>query len=249
MRPTVVLVLRGDDEFSATLRESGCEVLNLELIRTEPVDDPGKLREKLAQMADLDGLFFTSPVAATIFLESLRTTGAELGGKIYVLGERTKKVFENAGLDVEYKNDANTAEELIDLFGDAEFKGKRFLFVRGDKSMGTVPALLDGKAAIEEMIVYRTVANVPDSALVAEIKRRLHEGEIDWMCFFSPSGIDNFLSVIGPEDAREIRTAVIGNTTGRKAKEAGFNVAFISSRASADSFATGLVEYIKSIEQ
>lgn len=249
MRPPVVLVLRGDDEFSATLRGNGFEVVNLELIRTEPVDDPGKLRDKLTQIADLDGLFFTSPVAATIFLEALRTTGANVGGKIYVLGRRTKEVFENAGLDVEYQNDANTAEDLIDLFGEAEFKGKRLLFVRGDKSMGTIPALLDGKAAMEEMIVYRTLANVPDPPIVAEIRRRLHKGEIDWMCFFSPSGIDNFLSVIGAEDARETRTAVIGNTTGRKAKEAGFKVAFISPHASADSFATGLVEYIKSIEQ
>jgi uroporphyrinogen-III synthase len=197
MRPPVVLVLRGDDEFSATLRGNGCEVVNLELIRTEPVDDPGKLRDKLTQIADLDGLFFTSPVAATIFLEALRTAGANVGGKIYVLGRRTKEVFENAGLDVEYKNDANTAEDLIDLFGEAEFKGKRLLFVRGDKSMGTIPALLDGKAAMEEMIVYRTLANVPDPPIVAEIRRRLHESEIDWMCFFSPSGIENFLSAVG----------------------------------------------------
>src|SRR5260221_14329457 len=116
MRRPVVLVLRAKDAFSGRLRENGCEVINLELIKTEPVNDRGELDSLFANIGDLDGFFFTSPVAATVFLDGMRRRDRLVSDTIYVLGERTKKVFENAGVKVEYRENANTAEELISSF-------------------------------------------------------------------------------------------------------------------------------------
>ena len=247
MKPPVILVLRGDDAFSVKLRENGFEVLNLELIKPEPLDDLGELRERLAELDNFDGLFFTSPVAATIFVDESNRLGQQFFGKIYVLGERTKTIFENAGEKVEYGIDTNTAEEMIESFGEAEFAGKRLLFVRGDKSMRTIPELLDGKASVEELVVYRTVENPHAEEVTADIRTRLDDNEIDWVCFFSPSAVETFVKAFERIDFDGIKMAAIGQTTARRAKEAGLKVEFISNRASAEIFAAGLMGYIKNI--
>lgn len=241
MRRSVVLVLRTDDAFSNRLRESGCEVINLELIRTEPVNDRGELDSLFANIIGLDGFFFTSPVAATVFLDGLSHRGLHVSGKIYVLGERTKRAFEDAGLEVEYRVNANTAEELIGSFDAAEFAGKRLLFVRGDKSMRTIPELLGSTAEVIEAVVYRTVVNTLDPETVNEIARLIRNQEIEWACFFSPSAVEGFISAFSLDGLGGLKAAVIGETTARKVKEYGFTVGYVSTRATAADFAEGLI--------
>lgn len=248
MRRPVVLVLRADDTFSARLREGGFEVINCELIKTEAVDDLGELQNKLADIGKFDGICFTSPAAATVFLREFHIAGHSFPRRIYVLGERTKRVFENSGINVEYNHDVNNAEELIASFDGTEFAGKRLLFVRGDKSMRTIPELLKGRAEVDEVVVYRTMENDLEAGAVNEIRRRLRSGEVGWICFFSPSAVDSFRKFFDLEDLEGVKTAAIGQTTAQRGKESGLNADFISPRAGAQDFAAGLIEYIKSID-
>src|SRR5687768_2106179 len=101
MQKTVVLVLRGRDAFSDKLIESGCEVVNLELLAIEPVE-----LELDDSISELDGLFFTSPHAANAFRAASGNAFKEYKGDIYVLGARTKNVFESAGITVRYQSEA-----------------------------------------------------------------------------------------------------------------------------------------------
>ncbi len=241
-----ILVLRSDDAFSSRLRESGFEVVNLELIEIVPVEDTAEVEERLATLDGMDGLIFTSPYAAKVFLAAVQRAGHAFPANAYVLGERTKRVFENAGISVNYRPDANTAAEMIASFGEEEFAGKHMLFVRGDRSMRTIPELLAGKADIDELVVYRTIDRVPDEGTVAAIKARLKSNEIAWSCFFSPSAVDVFCRVFAVEEFGSLRTAAIGTTTALRAKEAGLNISFVSQRARAYDFAAELIEYIKS---
>ena len=244
MRLPAVLVLRGEDAFSGRLRQHGCEVINLELIKTEPINDRGELDSLFANVADLDGFFFTSPVAATVFVDGLSQRGLHISGKIHVLGERTKRVFENAGVKVEYNDHANTAEELIGSFDPAAFAGKRFLFVRGDRSMRTIPELLGNVAQITEAVVYRTIDTTPDPGIVNAIRRSLRNREIEWACFFSPSAVESFVTIFGSNDLSRVKTAAIGETTANKVKESGLTVDYVSPRATTADFADGLIEHI-----
>ena len=248
MKPPVILVLRDDERFSSLLWESGCEVISLKLIETVPVDVQGELKTTLAHIEDYDGLFFTSPAAAEVFVRELKAVGTRPRGKIYVLGERTKGVFENAGVDVVSRSSANTAYELIESFDISEFAGKRLLFVRGDKSMRTIPELLGGVATVDEVVAYKSVEKLPDENTIATLKARFHNGEIDWICFFSPSGVDSFRNYFELEDVGRPKVAVIGDTTAGRVRETGIGVDFISHRATADDFAAGLIEHIKSFE-
>lgn len=242
---SAILVLRSNDAFSARLRETGREVINLELITIKPIDDTTEIDRELEEVENFDGLFFTSPSAATAFLSAMKRTGRVLSACPYVLGERTKTIFQDAGISVNFAAGANTAAEMIAAFGEAEFAGKRLLFVRGDRSMRTIPELLAGKAEVEEMVVYRTLDRPPDAELASDLSERLRSGEIGWACFFSPSAIDVFCRVFKTAELGSVRIAAIGSTTALKAREGGLNMGFVSQRARAVDFANELIEHIK----
>jgi uroporphyrinogen III methyltransferase/synthase len=241
-----VLVVREFDKFSSRLKENGFEVVNFPAIQTLPLENLSELDEKLETIDKYDGLFFTSPQAAEIFLQ--RKPKAGFSGKIYVLGNRTKLLFENASFETVSRAAANTAEEFINSFERGEFAGKKFLFPRGDKSLRAIPELLKTIAQIDEIVVYRTIENAVDEITIDEIREKMRRGEFAWICFFSPSGIESFLKTFGEKSPDEIKIAAIGATTAKKAAAKNLKVEFISPKASAENFAFGLIEYIKNIE-
>ena len=243
---TAILVIRSDDRFSSALRGAGFEVVDLELIETRPVEDLAPLREKTAKLSKYDGLFFTSPAAAEIFVKERNGTNG-FHGNVYALGWRAKSVLKSAGLDVISPVGANTAEEMLSELGDDEFAGKRFLFVRGERSLRTIPESLNGRAVVDEVAVYKTVTPDIDPAKIAGLRLRLSNGEFDLVFFFSPSGVERFDELFDVA-ARNAKAAAIGTTTGDAAKKAGFRVEVVSSRSNADDFADGLIEHIKNIE-
>jgi len=234
------LVIRRDGRFSTLLRDAGFDVINLELIRTEPVDDLSELDKSLAHLKEYEGLFFTSPNSASIFVERLKATNLVFAGKVYALGSRAATVLEQAGLKVVHVPEANTASELLAALGDTEFSGRKFLFVRGERSMRTIPEMLGKISTVDEIVVYRTIENQKDEAAVQLIRQRLNAGEVDWVCFFSPSGVESFVDLFGLEVPAP-KAAVIGETTAKRAREAGLDVRYLSPRSDAADFAKGLI--------
>lgn len=245
MRRPAILVTRPDDSFSQTLRENGFEVVNLELIKTVPVDDRTELVETVKRLGEYDGVFITSLVAAEIFVECLKSEGSTYSGNVYVLGGRSRESLSGHNLTLVYDEAANTARDLIDSFGETELAGKKLLFVRGDRSVRTIPQMLEGTARIDELIVYRTLDSTPDAGLVKAVKDRLNNNEIERVCFFSPSGVKGFIKIFGAEDISSIKGSAIGETTAASARELGINIEFISQRAAAEDFAAGLAAFLK----
>jgi uroporphyrinogen-III synthase len=245
MRRTAILVVRQEGRFSEVLRKNGCEVINLELIRTEPVNDLSEFIETVKKIGRYDGIFLTSPAAAKIFLHHLTLVGGTFYGRVYILGERSKAVLDGSGLNVISSPAANTAQGLIESFDEADFAGKNLLFIRGDRSVSTIPEMLGGIASVNEIVVYKSVQISPGDSVIENLKSRMKTNEIDWACFFSPSGIDGFMAHFGGEDLEKVKAAAIGETTARQANKAGLDVAFISERSNAKDFAAGFAAYIK----
>jgi uroporphyrinogen-III synthase len=236
-----ILVIRRADRFSAILQESGFDTINLELVETHLLEDLSDLRSRLTSVR-YDGLFFTSPIAAEAFVK----IKAELNGlrsKAYVLGKRSREVLRDSPLELCYVDEANTADEMIDGFDAGEFTGKRFLFVRGDRSLRTIPEKLKDIAGVDEVVVYLTRPRAIAESLKNTIEARLSRGEIGWTCFFSPSGVDEYLRRFG-ETARNTAAAVIGSTTAEAARRADLTVKFVSPVAEAEGFARSLIEHI-----
>lgn len=248
MKRPAVLVVRSNGRFSEALREMGCEVTNLELIRTEPVNDLSELVKTVRRINDYDGIFLTSPAAAEIFLRHQKAEGRRFTGKVYVLGERARAILDGSGMKLVSMTDANTAQDLILSINEADLTNKNLLFVCGDRSIRTIPEMLGGIARVDELVVYRTVENSLDDGVIEGVKARLKTNDIGWACFFSPSGVDSFMGRFGNVDLENVRAAAIGETTARRAGEVGLHVAFISERSNAEDFAAGFAAYIKNIE-
>ncbi len=248
MKKPLVLVVREFDKFSSSLTKNGFEVINFPAILILPVKDFSELSGKIDLLENYNGLFFTSPKAAEVFLQSFGNKETGFRGKVYVLGNRTKLLFENTNFEIVFRREANTAEEFINSFNEGEFAGKKILFFKGDKSLRTVPELLKDQAIVDEIVVYRTIENTIDQTLKNEIGDRLSKNEIDWICFFSPSGVENFVKTFGKFSLGGIKIAAIGTTTAKKAAENNLKIEFVSSKANAEDFAFELIDYIKNIE-
>ena len=243
---TNILVIRKDDRFSTSLREAGFNVVNIELIETRPLEDLSELRDKLAKLSEYDGLFFTSPIAAEIFVNERNGSNGFYGG-VYALGGRAAAVLKSAGLEVRSPLTANSAEEMLSGISRDELQGKRFLFVCGDKSLRTIPNTLSDIAVVDEVAVYKTEPTVIYDETIHSFRSRLVNGDFELACFFSPSGVLRFAELFG-DAAQNVNSAVIGSTTADAATQAGLKIKFISPRSNADDFARGLIEHIKNIE-
>jgi uroporphyrinogen-III synthase len=248
LKKSLVLVVREFDKFSYLFKENGFEVVNFPAIQTLPFEDFGGLKEKIDSLKNYDGLFFTSPKAAEVFLQNFENKENDFHGKIYVLGNRTKLLFENTNFEIAFRADANTAEEFINSFDKGEFANKKFLFLRGDKSLRTVPELLKDQSTVDEIVIYRTIENTIDETLKDEIGKRLLKNEIDWICFFSPTGIESFIKTFGELSQNDVKVAAIGTTTAKKAADNNLKIEFVSSKANAEDFAFELIDFIKDIE-
>ena len=232
-----VIVVRRDDNFSQMLRDAGVEVVNLELVGTVVREDLSEFENLISRLDGYDGVFFTSPVAAQVFVDKV---SPPVRPKLYALGKRSIAVLEDAGFEVNKTPHANTAEEMLAGFDKTEFAGKKLLFVRGEQSMRTIPETLAGVAKIDEVAVYRTIKIEPTvSNEEDDVRDRLASGEIEWTCFFSPSGVEAFENRFG---AADVKVGAIGETTAARARELGFAVDLIASRATNETFARELIE-------
>ena len=245
IKERLILVLRENCEFSRELREQGFEVHNLPMIETRKVSDLSRFRELLAEIERFDHVFLTSRASAGVLVDELTPELIAKLPPVYVLGGRARTVLEKQGIAVEYKDTANTADELLDMIGVSSFTGKSILFIRGEKSLRTIPERLGSVANVVEAVVYETVdARVENDEAV----ERLRAGQVGWLCFFSPSAVESFEKRKFANGGNGPKVAVIGETTASIARSLGFSVEFISDRATAIDFAKGLARHIKGIE-
>jgi uroporphyrinogen-III synthase len=236
-----VLLLRKDTEFSGILRSAGCAVTELQLISTEPLEDLGELFQSVEKPDQYDGAIFTSEASAHIFIKAVNDRLKSFNGRIYVLGARANAMFADAGLDTVFDRNVNTVDEMIDKLGSGLY-GKRFLYVRGERSLRKVPDRLRGRSVVDEVIVYRTVVSRPAQQERDAISNQLSRGEIKWLCFFSPSAVDAFYEIFGQVESA--RAAAIGITTAKRAEELGFTIGFVSPSSSSSEFASAFASHL-----
>lgn len=240
-----ILVIREKDVFSSILIEQGFSVTNFPTIKTEPLSDLSELENHLAKIETFDGIFVTSAKATKIVLAKLNEMRKTFYGKFFVLGKRSDDLLKKSGYKTFFSEQATTANELLELIPKEELKNKRFLFPRGTRSLQTVPEMLGGLAEVVETIIYQTIeAEASDKKLI-EIKENFSRGKIAAICFFSPSGVENFLEKFGNFSQGEIKIAAIGKTTARFAESRNLRTDFVSAKTTAKGFALELINYLR----
>ena len=241
-RSSRILVLREDGPFSQLLRDRGYDVVNMPLIGTRRAADLSRLKEFLVFPERFAGIFVTSIIAAEVLAEELEEVPLDKVPTIYVHGARSRELLGGRGFRLEFRESANTVNDLIDKFGLSRFSRQRLLYVRGDKSLRAVPDRLGAVAKVDEVVVYETVEVPVDPAV---LEKSGHPAEFDWLCFFSPSAVESYVNRGFVTDGLVPRIAVIGETTGQAVLSSGFKVDYISQGVSQAEFAEGLARHIK----
>lgn len=214
-------------------------------MQTVPLEDLSDFDAKLEKLKNYDGIFLTSAPAAEIFRRRLREKKIGFGGKIYILGKRSFDVLKGENLDSVFFETANTAREMLEQIAPEDLTDKKFLFVRGEKSLRVVPEFLAKIAAIDETIVYRTEKSAIEKDEINETREKLKNGEILCACFFSPSGAASFSEQFGAQILNRTKIVAIGKTTAEFLERQNLKIDFVSPRATAEDFAGSLIERLK----
>jgi uroporphyrinogen-III synthase len=238
-----ILVIRESDVFSRILAENNYEIINLPLIETKVLDDLSEFKAALESIESYDGVFLTSAKAAEIFRAHLM---GNFHGRVYVLGKRSHEILKDANFNLRFDETANTTREMMENIAPEELEGKKFLFVRGEKSLRIVPDFLSKTAAVDEAIVYETQTVAVEIDRKNSLREKFETGEIAAVCFFSPSAAAVFLEQFEAEIPHQTIIAAIGKTTAEFFERRDLQVSFVSSKATAEDFAVELVKYLTS---
>lgn len=240
-----ILVVREPDDFSRILTEKGFQIVNLPMIETKRLENLRDFENRLDEIEIYDGIFLTSRHAARILADKLREKRVNYKGKVYILGSRSFETLKDENLDLVYDENANSAREMLESIELENLKSKRFLFVRGEKSLGVVPDFLKKFAVVDESVVYETGKIEIAAEKIKEIGVHFENGEIAAACFFSPSAAESFLEQFGATVLHQTVIATIGQTTAEFFERRNLKVGFVSPKASAENFASELIEYLR----
>lgn len=233
-----VLVIRKFDNFSRILTEKGFSIINCPTIETVAYENSLKETGEFSPL-NYDGIFLTSQKATEIAYRKIFSK-KNYSGTVYVLGKSSFEILKDKNLLLSFDGTANTAQEMLERIPPAELKGKRFLFIRGEKSLGTVRNFLEKIAVVDERIVYETRNFAVDESLKNEILAK----EITCTCFFSPSGAESFLEQFGKDFFNQTKIAVIGKTTADYFAKQNLKIDFIATKATSEDFAIELADYL-----
>ena len=240
-----VFVIREEGPFDEVLRDSGIEVVNIPSIRTVIEDDLTALHEVLERHSEVDGIFVSSSVSAGVLAEEFDKRGIGFDGTLFVIGESSLDLLKGFVRDV-FKNRAfsSAASLLREIDGSVVQKG-RYLFVRGNRSLGLISQTLGSLVELEEVVVYRT-----ENREIGEDERRslveaAERDERSWLSFFSPSGAESLINQVGADVLSKFHISAIGQTTADFLKMNGIEVNLVAVDPSFEMFAREVCVAVK----
>lgn len=234
-------------ELADAIRALGGEPVAIPTLRVEPVADPAPVDAALDALAGYDVLLFASANAVEHWVARAQGRGraaVAAGQRVACVGNRTAAAAARHGLPVHLVPERRSdAEGLVAAVAGAfPPAGRRFLLPRSEIGRDALPeALRAAGAHVDAVAVYRSV--VPEDGHEA-LARRLVSGGLDALTFTSPSTVRNFLAMLGPaerEAARRCPAVVIGPTTARALREAGWPPDAVAERPGAAALAEAVV--------
>jgi uroporphyrinogen-III synthase len=221
---------------SSTLRELGCQVIEIPFIEIRKPSSFKPLDTALRNLATYDWLTLTSVNGVEALFERMASKKLEVSAlshlKIAAIGPATKRAIENHGLTVSVTPKEYVAESVVASL-HRRVKGKRVLLVRAKVARDVIPRELRSAGAEVDVIeAYETVT--PESS-----EKRLRavlagKRKPDAITFTSSSTVKNFVGILGLRSARValkkpapnhgVHSASIGPVTSATLREFGLPV-------------------------
>jgi uroporphyrinogen III methyltransferase/synthase len=233
--------------FGELLRAAGARVISFPVIRVAPPETWEKLDEALGRIEDYRWIIFTSANGVAFFFRRLRERGRDIrdlkGIRIAAIGPATASAVEALGIRVDLVPQEFISEGVVKAFAGEDLRGSRVLLPRAAEARDVIP---EGLAALgarcDIATTYRTVRS---DRTASELAPLFADGKVDAITFTSPSTVNNFLGIMGPDFRlpRGVRIACIGPVTAAAARKAGLPVDILQERFTIPGMVSALKSY------
>jgi uroporphyrinogen III methyltransferase/synthase len=230
LREKIVIVTRAaaqSGELCEELNARGARVRLLPLVSFASPENCDALDRALTGIETFDWILFTSVNA----VQAVERRGNELQRSLdsvrklpraAAVGPVTADAAEAAGFSVEYVAADHSGAGLARELGQ-ELRNKNVLLPRSDRANPELPAALRRCGAlVTEVVAYRNLP--PGTTDQEKLHESLRDG-VDSILFYSPSAVENFLALLGPERLGTLQGRVlmvaIGPTTANALSAAG----------------------------
>lgn len=212
------------------LSDLGADCIEAPTIEIVPPESWEPLDTAIKSLSRYDWLVFTSVNGVGTFYQRLFENGLDSRAlcdlHTAAIGPATAQCMQQHGLNTDILPETYQAESVIKAFAHQEMAGKHVLLPRAKEARPILPQELRRMGAtVDEVTSYQT-RSVTDTA--GRLAAALEEGSIDMVTFTSSSTVRNFLSLLPPENSRQllgtISIACIGPITADTAKENGLTV-------------------------
>ena len=235
------------DEMKNLFESAGAELLEMPLIKIEPLSISAEEKMLVKNIEMFDWLILTSANGVHYFVESFNKLSdkQKLPGhlKIAVIGNKTQQKLEEYGYSPDFVNPGNTAEDFSEAFLKHLQKEKQhpdILLALGKLARTVIQDALTDIANCTRIDFYTTV--IPEK-VDPNILKRIEEDRYEMLIFTSPSGIKNFLKISGTQQPEKLRVACIGEITARTAIENNIKPFVVAEKATANGLADAIINY------
>ena len=271
-RVIVTSIRYGSSKLSDSLRELGCDVVEIPCLKIAPIiGGANMLTERLESINDYSWIIFTSRVGVNIFFDYLKELGIDIRKliniKIACVGIETEKEVNKRGITVDYTPAKYNGSALARALSGLVKTGEKLLIPRakdGDKDLTRV--LTEAGILFDDVPIYEKVKD--DKVTLAGLLRYARNDEVSYViarseatkqskdivgsaivengfdlaAFTSPSAVKAFAEISENMDFSKIKAVCIGEKTAAAAKAYGMEV-YVSAAATAES----MVEKIKEL--
>ena len=231
------------------LNRHGARPVIFPVIQIEPITDHSKLDSALTQLNQYEWVVFTSAHGVELTcgrMEALSIPIGNLAGrKVACIGPATAHALEALGVQADLIPQEYVGEQLAEAMG--EVTGARVLLPRAEGGRKALPDMLTERGAlVDEISIYRAVAEEPDPSAVALIRKGL-----DVVTLTSPSIVRHFVTQminLGLDPFQlpgAPAMACIGPITSRAATLAGFQPEIVATTYTVDGLVEAICRYIE----
>lgn len=215
-------------DLSERLREMGAEVVELPVIRIEPIPASPAIAAAMEAIGDYGLVVLTSVNGVDALFARLAERGGDArslsaAATVVAIGPATAGRLAAHGIRADLVPESFVAEGILEALSDRPLAGVRTLVAR---ARGSRPALVDGlrarAAAVDEVELYASVAQPADAVTLAAALAAGH------LTFTASSTVTSFMALLGPQERAAVaagpRVVSIGPVTSATAREQGLEV-------------------------
>jgi len=248
-RVVITRAERQSVELVENLGKLGAIPILLPLVAFAAPEDYGPMDAALDRLEEFDWIIFTSEnaVRAVVKRAGVRGNLRNVAGRrsrAAAVGPTTATAAERAGFFVDYQAKTHSGAALADELGE-KLRDQTVFLPRSDRANPDFPQLLRNYGAeVTEVVAYRTVTPVNlDEKKTAAIVN----GEVEAILFFSPTAVEHFVELVGPEKLRDLQNRVaitaVGPITANVLRQSGVDKSLVAEDTTADAVIAALEKH------